>query len=84
MPCYSAKDDALVTKVTAPYYSKDHVRHRVPSHLLYFNASTGDVVAVSTLTEFACCKDNNNNNNNNNDDDNNNDNDKCVQSNDDA
>ena len=48
MSCYSAKDDAMVTKVTAAYYSKDHVRSRVPFYLLYFNASTGDVVAVST------------------------------------
>ena len=47
MPCYSAKDTALATKVTAVYYSQDNVRHRVPSHLLYFNASTGDLLAVS-------------------------------------
>ncbi|KAJ7375667.1 hypothetical protein OS493_039715 [Desmophyllum pertusum] len=46
MPCYSAKDNALITKVTAPYYSKDNVNHRVPSHLLYFNAGTGDLVAI--------------------------------------
>ena len=52
MPCYSAKDNALVTKVTAPYYSKDNVKHRVPSHLLYFNAETGDLVAVSIC--FGC------------------------------
>ena len=47
MPCYSAKDSALATKVTAVYYNKDNVRHRVSSHLLYFNASTGDLLAVS-------------------------------------
>jgi len=47
MPCYSAKDTALATKVTAVYYNKDNVRHRVSSHLLYFSASTGDLLAVS-------------------------------------